>query len=191
MIYYRRGDVHGGIALGVVCAVLGIGLTCIMPFALGLSIMVASFFLEAFPQSLHAADLGFPLLALLYFVAYGAAWYGAHRFLLSPWSVQVTERGVRIARDYLPWPRRREELIIVEKRRLGRHVHHRAVYDSEFGRVRIRALESTDDYSDPAVARRAVEARLDEVWAACEQAREDAAERRRQAAAEPDADAQK
>lgn len=191
MIYYRRDDEGGGTALGVACAVLWVGLTCILPFALGLSIIAASFFLEAFPQSLYAADMGFPLLALLYFVAYGATWYGAHRFLLSPWSVRVTERGMRVGRDYLPWPRRREELIILEKRRLGGRIRYRAVYDSEFGRVRLRALEDAGEYGDSAVARQAVEDRLDEVWAACEQAREDAAERRRQAAAEPGADAQK
>ncbi|MBW3069553.1 hypothetical protein CWT12_03090 [Actinomyces sp. 432] len=190
MIYYQRDDEDGGTALGVVSAILAVGLTCILPFALGLSIIAVSFFLEAFPESLYAADMGFPLLALLYFVAYGATWYGAHRFLLSPWTVQVTERGVRIGRDNLPWPRRREELIIVEKHRLGGRIRHRAIYDSKFGRVRLRALEAYT-YGNSNAARQAVEARLDQVWAACEQAREDAAERRRQAAAEPGADAQK
>jgi len=190
VIYYRRDDEHGGTALGVVCAVLGIGLTCIMPFALGLSIMVVSFFLEAFPRSLHAADLGFPLLALLYFVAYGAAWYGAHRFLLYPRTVQVTGRGVRIGRDYLPWPRRREELIIVEKRRLGGRIRYRAVYDSEFGRVRLHVLEDAGEPGDLSVARRAVESRLDQVWEACERARRDAPGFQ-DAAAEPGTDAQK
>lgn len=191
MIYYRKDDEHGGTALGVVCAVLAIGLTCILPFALGVLVIAVSFFLEALPGSLYAADMGFAMLMLLYFIALGAAWYGTHHFLLFPWNMRVTERGLRIGRDNLPWPRRREELIIVEKRGLGRRSRFRAVYDSEFGRVRMHGLENTVNYSNPAVARSAVEARLDEVWEACERAREDAAQDRRQAAADTVADAQK
>ena len=191
MVYYRRDDAQGGTALGVVSAVLAVGLVCILPFALGLLVLAGSFFLEAFPESLYAADMGFAMLELLYFVMLGATWYGTHRFLLSPRTVQVTGRGVRIGRDYLPWPRRREELIIVEKRRLGGRIRYRAVYDSEFGRLRLHALEDAGEPGDLSVARRAVEDRLEQVWEACERARADAAKTCRQVAAEPGADAQK
>ncbi|PHP53687.1 hypothetical protein [Actinomyces ruminis] len=181
MIYYQKDDERGGTALGVVCAVLAVCLVC------GLRLALAFF---AIFVIVDMAATG-ALILLCYFAALGAAWYGSHRFLLFPRTVQVTERGMHIARDYLPWPRRREELIMVERRRLVRRPHHRAVYNAAFGRVRMRGLENMKRYDDPAVARRAVEARLDEVWAACERAREDAAQHRRQAAAEPDKDAQK
>ncbi|WP_136193802.1 hypothetical protein [Actinomyces procaprae] len=181
MIYYQRDDEHGGTALGVVSAILAVVLVC----GLRLAVMFSALFVIVD----QAATGAFVLLC--YFAALGAAWYGAHRFLLSPRTVQVTERGMHVARDYLPWPRRREELLVVEKRRLGGRVHHRAVYDSKFGRVRMRGLENMKQYDNPAVARQAVEDRLDQVWAACEWARADAAKRRRQVAAEQGADAQK